>query len=54
MATVELTAEQITDLSRPFIGLAQEIKEFFQIPENNRAYREWYRKKFGYEVNDEN
>lgn len=50
---MELTKSQISDLAKPFVGMVQAIKEFYQNPENEKAYREWHRKKYGVEPKDE-
>lgn len=45
----ELTQEQVIDLAKPFIGMAQTIRDFFKDPAHEKAYREWYARKYGKE-----
>jgi len=46
---VELTPVQITNLAKPFIGMVETLKDFYKNPHNEKAYREWYFKKYGHE-----
>ncbi len=42
-----ITENQIEKLAKPIVGMADEIERFFEIPENQRRYREWYFNKYG-------
>ena len=42
-----LTPNQVKDLASTVAGISQHIKEFFDDPENEKAYQEWYLKKYG-------
>lgn len=42
-----LTPFQIEELTRTLVGLQDDIKMFFSNPEIERAYQEWYLKKYG-------
>lgn len=47
MERIELTPWQIENLARPLLGMISTIEEFYKEPQNERAYREWYFKKYG-------
>ena len=42
-----LTTNQIKDLARTVAGIEQHIVGFFDNPENEKAYQDWYFKKYG-------
>jgi len=50
---VELSQSQISNLAKPIVGMAQAIQDFYKDPQNEKAYREWYLKKYGHEPTDE-
>ena len=43
-----LTQNQINDLARTVAGIEQHIKGFFDNPENEKAYQDWYLKNYGH------
>ena len=43
-----LTTNQIDDLARTVASIEQHIKSFYDNPENERAFQDWYFKKFGH------
>lgn len=45
MAT--LSPNQIKDLARTVAGIEQHITSFFDNPENEKAYQDWYFRKYG-------
>ena len=47
MQIMELSPEQVTDLARPFIGKVEALNSFYADPQNRKAYREWYKDKYG-------
>lgn len=46
---MQLTQHQVNDLATPFVGMLDSITKFYENPDNVKAYREWYLKKFGCE-----
>ena len=42
-----LTTSQIAELAQAVANIAQVIADFFNDPENEAAYQEWYRQKYG-------
>ena len=44
---VELNANHITDLARPFVGMAGQIEEFFKDPQVQQDYKDWHLRKYG-------
>ena len=44
----ELTPTQIKDLARAVAGIEQHIVGFFDNPENEKAYQDWYLKRYGH------
>lgn len=50
---IELTPGQITDLAKPLVGMVQIITDYFKDPQHEKAYREWYIKKYGKEPEKE-
>ena len=43
-----LTPNQIKDIARTVAGIEQHIVGFFDNPENEKAYQDWYFRKYGY------
>lgn len=50
---IELSAWQIENLARPLVGMLSVMENFFKDPQNERAYREWYFKRYGKYPKDE-
>ena len=48
-----LTQSSIDTLALPLVGMVDVIKEFYKNPENERAYREWHKEKYGSYPSDE-
>ncbi len=46
---VELSTAQIETLAKPFVRMVETIKGFYENPKNEKAYRDWYLKKYGHE-----
>ena len=42
-----LTPNQIKDIAQTVAGIDQHIKAFFDNPDNEKAYQDWYFKKYG-------
>ena len=42
----QLTQSQIDDLAKTVASLQQSIVGFFDKPENEKAFQEWYAKKY--------
>ena len=42
-----LTQTQIKDLASTVAGISNTIEAFFSNPENEKAYQDWYFKKYG-------
>ena len=53
MPKIKLSSSQIKNLAKPLVGMAQTIADFYKDPQNEKAYREWYIKKYGCEPKDE-
>ena len=43
----QLTSSQVNDLARTVAGIEQHLKGFFDNPENEKAYQDWYFRKYG-------
>ena len=42
-----LTTNQVKDLARTVATISNTIEGFFSNPENEKAYQDWYLKKYG-------
>jgi hypothetical protein len=42
-----LSSSQVYDLARPIVGMMEKIMAYYQDPENERAFQEWYQRKYG-------
>ena len=42
-----LTTHQIEDLAKTVAGIEQHIKGFYDNPDNEKAYQDWYAKRYG-------
>ena len=42
-----LTQFQISNLARPILDKLSDIEKFYQDEQNEKAYREWYKQKYG-------
>ena len=51
--SINLTRHQIENLARPILGMLDEIEKYYENPENEKRFREWYKEKYGHEPNDE-
>ena len=43
----QLTTNQINDLAKTMAGIEQHLKGFYDNPENEKAYQDWYFKRYG-------
>lgn len=43
-----LSIVQINDLARTVAGIEQYLKGFFDDPDNEKAYQDWYFKRYGH------
>ena len=43
-----LTTNQINELARTVASIEQHIRGFYDNPDNERAYQEWYFNKYGH------
>lgn len=48
MSGPKLSSQQIEDLARPFIGMVDRIKAFYDNPQNERDFQDWYLKTYGH------
>lgn len=48
-----LTQNQIYSLAKPLVAKYSSMVEFYENPENEKAYREWYFEKYGKYPTDE-
>lgn len=44
---VMLTPQQVEALARPLVWMVDRISAFYDDPENERAFQEWYLKNYG-------
>ena len=44
----QLSSNQIDDIARTVAGLEQKIIGFYSNPENEKAYQDWYLRKYGH------
>lgn len=44
---VELTAQQIEELARGIVMIADRIADYYKDPANEAAFQEWYLKRYG-------
>lgn len=42
-----LTQNQIKDIARTVAGISKAIESFYSNPENEKAFQDWYVKKYG-------
>ena len=42
-----LDEKQIMELAKPFVGMVDSLVEFYNDPQNQKKYQEWYVKKYG-------
>lgn len=42
-----LSSSQVYDLARPIVGMMEKIMAYYQDPENERVFQEWYLRKYG-------
>lgn len=43
-----LSPNQVKDIASTVAGISKTIEAFFSIPENEKAYQDWYFKKYGH------
>ena len=43
-----LTPNQVKDLARTVAGIEQYLKGFYDNPDNEKAYQDWYSQKYGH------
>ena len=43
-----LTSNQVNDLAKTVASIEQHIKGFYDNPENEKAYQDWYFRKYGH------
>ena len=43
-----LTPNQVKDFARTVANIGQQIEGFYNIPENEKAFQDWYFKKYGH------
>lgn len=47
-----LNPMQVRDLASPFVDMKESLEAFYKDPDNQKAYREWYKKKFGHDLEE--
>lgn len=47
-SNITLTPQQIDDLARPLVGMADRIRAYYDDPEHEREFQEWYLKEYGH------
>ena len=48
-----LNQSQVAELAQPFVSMREVLEAFYSDPNNQKAYEEWYRKKFGKDLGKE-
>lgn len=48
----DLSSSQVNDLARLIAGMVEKIMTYYQDPENERAFQEWYLRKYGHPAPD--
>lgn len=43
----QLSPDQIKDIAKTVASIEQHIKGFFDNPDNEKAYQDWYLEKYG-------
>lgn len=43
-----LTPQQIEDLARPFAGMVNRILAYYDDPEHEKEFQEWYLREYGH------
>ena len=41
-----LSSSQVYDLARPIVGMVEKIVAYYQDPEHERAFQEWYQERW--------
>lgn len=52
-SNVTLTPQQVDALARPLVGMVDRIRAFYDDPENEREFQEWYLKEYGHPAPDD-
>lgn len=47
-SNITLTPQQIDDLARPLAGMVDRIRSYYDHPEHEREFQEWYLKEYGH------
>lgn len=47
-----LSSSQVYNLARPIAGMMEKIIAYYQDPENERAFQEWYLERYGHPAPD--
>ena len=42
-----LNSSQVADLARPLASMADTILEYYKDPAHEKAFQEWYQKRYG-------
>ena len=45
-----LNSFQVADLARPLLGMVDTILKYYKDPAHEKAFREWYQKRYGHEA----
>lgn len=53
MINVTLTSQQVEALARPLVGMVDRILAYYDDPEHERAFQEWYLKEYGHPAPDD-
>lgn len=49
----DLSPSQVNDLARPIVGMMGKIAAYYQDPEHEREFQEWYQEKYGHPAPDD-
>lgn len=52
-SNVTLTPQQVDALARPLVGMVDRIRAFYDDPENEREFQEWYLIEYGHPAPDD-
>lgn len=47
-SNITLTPQQVESLARPLAGMVDQIRSYYDDPEHEREFQEWYLKEYGH------
>lgn len=52
-SNITLTPQQIEALARPLVGMVDRIRSYYDDPEHERDFQEWYLREYGHPAPDD-